>query len=90
MPKSVTALKDILAREEKLLTKLRDTVKVVAHKESKVVLNAIAGAKKEAIGAYKSIIKVSQKCPAVNPAVKKTSAKKTVKKAVKKTAKARK
>lgn len=89
MPKSVTALKDILAREEKLLTKLRDTVKVVAHKESKVVLNAIAGAKKEAIGAYKSIIKVSQKCPAVNPAVKK-AAKTSAKKAVKKTAKARK
>lgn len=88
MPKSVTALKDILAREEKLLAKLRDTVKVVAHKESKVVLNAIAGTKKEAIAAYRSIIKVSQKCPAVNPAVKK-AAKSPAKKAVKKTSKAR-
>lgn len=83
MSKSVTALKDILAREEKLLVKLRDTVTVLAHKESKAVLNGIAKAKREAIGAYKTIIKKSQECPAVNP-----SAKKAIKKAVKKAAKA--
>lgn len=72
MSKSVTALKDILAREEKLLVKLRDTVTTVAHRETKVVLNGIAKAKKEAIGAYKRIIKDSQSCPAVKETVKKT------------------
>ncbi|HXI10848.1 MAG TPA: hypothetical protein VNK06_08595 [Thermodesulfobacteriota bacterium] len=82
MPKSVTALKDILAREEKLLAKLRDTVKLLAHKESKAVLNALVRAKKESIGAYKSIIKNSQKCPAVSSATKK-AAKKPAKKASK-------
>ena len=72
MAKSVTALKDILAREETLLAKLRDALTVMAHKESKAVLNGIAKAKKEAIGAYKSIIKNSQSCPAVKKTVKKT------------------
>lgn len=84
MAKSVTALKDILAREEKLLAKLRDALKLMAHKESKAVLNGIAHAKKEAIGAYKRIIKNSQSCPAV-----KETAKKTVKNAVKRVKAAR-
>jgi len=81
MPKSVKALTDILAREEKLLVKVRDTAKTLAHKESKAVLNALVKAKKDAIAAYKTIIKTSQKCPAV-----KAPAKKTAKKAVAKTA----
>jgi hypothetical protein len=83
MSKSVTALKDILAKEEKLLEKLRTTLTVMAHKESKAVVSAIAKAKKDAIGAYKKVIKASASCPAVT----KKPVKKTVKKVIKKTVK---
>lgn len=77
MAKSVTAIKDILKREEALLGKIKKALEIMAHKESKVSLREVAKAKRAAISAYKKIIKASEKCPAVKkPAAKKPAAKK--------------
>ncbi len=77
MPKSVTALKDILKRSESLLVKLRKTVPMMAHAKSAVLLRKIIEGKKATIKTYKSILKEAQKCPAVK---KKTTKKGTAKK----------
>ncbi len=90
MAKSVTALKAVLKREIALLEKIKDTLTVMAHKESKVSLKEIAKAKRAAISTYKKIIKASEKCPAIKkPAAKKAATKKpaTKKKAACKTKK---
>jgi hypothetical protein len=98
MAKSITAIKDILKREEAILEKIKKALAIMAHKESKASLREIAKAKRAAISTYKKILKASEKCPAVKkPAAKKKKAacktkraackKKTVKKVVKKTRK---
>ncbi len=85
MPKSVTALKDILKRSESLLAKLKKTVPIMAHAKSAALLRKIIEGKKTTIKTYKSILKEAQKCPAVK---KKTTKKGTAKKkAVRKTTK---
>ena len=88
MAKSVNALKAVLKREVALLEKIKETLTVMAHKESKVSLKEIAKGKRAAISAYKKIIKASEKCPAIKkPATKKKAACKTKKSACKTTAK---
>ncbi|MFQ5465974.1 MAG: hypothetical protein ACE5EI_08605 [Thermodesulfobacteriota bacterium] len=75
MAKSVTALKDIMAREEKLLAKLQETLKLMAHKESKAIVREIIKNKRADIRAYKAILKASARCPAVvKPSAKKPAA----------------
>lgn len=73
MAKSVSAIKDILKREEKVLEKLQAALPLIAHKETTATLKATIANKKADIKAYKCIIKDSEKCPAV----KKTPAKMT-------------
>ncbi len=76
MAKTVTAIKDILKREELLLTKLVATVTIMAHKESKAAVRIIIAGKRSAIKSYKAILKASAKCPAIKPkAAAKTKAK---------------
>jgi len=98
MAKSVNALKAVLKKEIALLENIKDTLAVMAHKESKASLKEIAKAKRVAISAYKKIIKASEKCPAIKkpvakkaatkkPATKKKAACKTKKSACKTTAK---
>ncbi|MFQ5353355.1 MAG: hypothetical protein ACE5DR_00275 [Thermodesulfobacteriota bacterium] len=71
MAKSVTALKDILRREERLIIKIKDTVAVMAHKESKATLRGFLKNKRAEVREYKKIIKQSEKCPAIKkPAAK--------------------
>ncbi|MFQ5736444.1 MAG: hypothetical protein ACE5GY_06225 [Thermodesulfobacteriota bacterium] len=82
MAKSVTAIKNILKREEGTLAKLQEAVTLTSHRETKSALRAVVKNRKEAIKIYKTIIKASEKCPAV----KKT----TVKKAAPKKAAAKK
>ncbi|MFQ5427796.1 MAG: hypothetical protein ACE5EZ_02335 [Thermodesulfobacteriota bacterium] len=65
MAKSVTALKDILRREERLVIKIKDTVAVMAHKESKATLRGFLKNKRAEVREYKKIIKMSEKCPAI-------------------------
>lgn len=90
MGKSVTAtLKDILAREEKLLTSIKKTVSMVAQKQSKAALKEITALKATAITKYKELLKTitpapapaKKKAAAKKAAPKKAAAKKTVKKA---------
>ena len=77
MAKTVTALKDILRRSEGLLERLQKLVPDIAHKKSKALLQEAVKAKKAAISTYKSIIKSSEKCPAVEkPAPKKSTVRK--------------
>ncbi len=73
MAKSVTAIKDILRREELLLVKLTDTVPIIVHKETKAALREMAKTKRADIRAYKKILKQAAKCPAIK---KPTAAKK--------------
>jgi len=62
---------------DEVTKKVKETLAIMAHKESKASLRLIATAKKSAISAYKKIIKDSEKCPAVKkPAAKKSAAKK--------------
>lgn len=68
MAKSVTAVKNILKTEEKVLEKLQAAIKFIAHKETKVVLREVVRNKKVEIRCYKQIIKASEKCPAVKKA----------------------
>lgn len=75
MAKSVSAIKDILKREEKVLEKLLAALPLIAHKESKATLTATIKNKKADIKAYLGILKNSAKCPAVKKApAKKTAA----------------
>ena len=89
MGKSVTAtLKDILAREEKLLASIKKTVSMVAQKQSKAALKEITALKATAITKYKELLKSITPAPA--PAKKKAAAKKAAPKkkaAAKKTVK---
>ncbi|MFQ5480612.1 MAG: hypothetical protein ACE5DW_04980 [Thermodesulfobacteriota bacterium] len=71
MAKSITAIKDILRREERLVIKIKDTIAVMAHKESKALLRGFLKNKRAEVKGYKKIIKDSEKCPAVKkPAAK--------------------
>ena len=72
MAKSVTAIKDILRREERLIEKLKETITLMTHKESKALLRGFLKNKRAEVREYKKIIKNSEKCPAV----KKTTARK--------------
>ncbi len=65
MAKSISAIKDILKREEKVLEKLLAALPLIAHKESKATLTATIKNKKADIKAYLGILKNSEKCPAV-------------------------
>lgn len=79
MAKSVAAtLKDILAREEKLLASIKKTVSLVAQKQSKAALKEITAMKANAIKKYKELIKTDAPAPAKKKAAtkKKTAAKK--------------
>ena len=69
MAKSVTAIKDILRREERLLVKLTDTVPLIVHKETKAVMREMAKGKRADIKAYKEILKQAEKCPAIKKPV---------------------
>jgi len=74
MAKSITAVKDILRREERLVLKIKDTITIMAHKESKALLRVFLKNKRAEVKEYKKIIKNSEKCPAVKkPAAKKTA-----------------
>ncbi len=72
MAKSVAAIKNILKRDEATLAKLQEAVTLIAHKETKAAMKAIIKTRRDAIKIYKTVIKASEKCPAV----KKTAAKK--------------
>ncbi|MFQ5329759.1 MAG: hypothetical protein ACE5D4_07210 [Thermodesulfobacteriota bacterium] len=74
MAKSVTALKNVLKREEALLEKLKETVALMIHKESKAIVRGMMKIKRVDIRNYKKIIKQSEKCPAIK---KKSPAKKS-------------
>ena len=79
MAKSVAAtLKDILAREEKLLASIKKTVSLVAQKQSKVALKEISALKATAITKYKELLKTVTPAPAKKKAApkKKAAAKK--------------
>ncbi len=93
MAKSITALKDVLVREEKILAKLQDAISLIAHKETKSLIRGIVKAKRGDIKTYKKIIRESEKCPAVQRTGKGAAEGKAptgaVKKAVKRTAKKR-
>jgi len=65
MAKSITAIKDILRREEKLALKIKETITIMAHKESKALLRLFLKNKKTEVREYKKIIKNSEKCPAI-------------------------
>ena len=65
MAKSVTALKIVLKREEALLEKLKTTVVLMSHKESKACVREMMKNKRVDIRNYKRIIKQSEKCPAI-------------------------
>ena len=65
MAKSVTALKNVLKREEALLLTLKETVSLMSHRDSKALVKAMMNHKKDDIRQYKMIIKQSAKCPAV-------------------------
>ena len=65
MPKSVTGLKDILRREERLVEKLKETISLMAHKESKDIVRGFLKNKRAEVREYKKILKKSSKCPAV-------------------------
>jgi hypothetical protein len=65
MAKSVTALKNVLKREEALLEKLKETVALMIHKESKALVREMMKDKRVDIRNYKKIIKQSAKCPAI-------------------------
>lgn len=65
MAKSVTALKNVLKREEALLLKLKETVSLMTHKESKALVREMMKNKRGYIRNYKKIIKQSAKCPAI-------------------------
>ena len=65
MAKSVTALKNVLKREEALLLKLKETVALMIHKESKALVREMMKVKRFDIRNYKKIIKQSAKCPAI-------------------------
>jgi hypothetical protein len=65
MAKSVTALKNVLKREEALLLKLKETVALMIHKESKALVREMMKIKRVDIRNYKKIIKQSAKCPAI-------------------------
>jgi len=78
MAKSISAIKDILKREEKVLEKLLAALPLIAHKESKATLTATIKSKKADIKAYLGILKNSEKCPAVKTATaRKTAASKS-------------
>ena len=68
MTKSVKALRDILRREERLIEKLKETVPLVAHKDTKDLLRGFLKNKRAEVREYKKIIKRSEKCPAVKKA----------------------
>jgi len=65
MSKSVTGLKDILKREERLVEKIRETIALMAHKESKDLVRGFLKNKRAEVREYKKILKKSEKCPAV-------------------------
>ena len=65
MAKSVTALKKVLKREESLLLALTETLSVLSHQDSKVLVRRMIKNKRDDIRRYKEIIKRSAKCPAV-------------------------
>jgi hypothetical protein len=80
MAGAITAVKDILRREERVLEKLLATIPTVTHKDTKITLREIVSVKRAEIKCYKAIIKASEKCPAVK---KKAAKKKAVKKSAK-------
>ena len=65
MAKSVTALKNVLKREEALLLALKKTISLMAHQSSKSIVKKMMTRKKDDISQYKKIIKQSARCPAV-------------------------
>ncbi len=65
MAKSITAIKDILRREERLVVKIKDTITIMAHKESKAQLRGFLKNKRAEVKEYKKIIKAGEKCPAI-------------------------
>ena len=78
MAKTVTAVKNILGREEKLLAKLMETVPIIVHKETKASLREIIKSKRADIRTYKKILKAAEKCPAIKkPSPKKTAPRKS-------------
>lgn len=86
MAKSVTIIKDILKREERVLVRLQEAVPHIAHKDTKAEVRGIIKNKRAEIRSYKAIIKASEKCPAVMKTAKKAAPKKA---AAKKTAAAK-
>ncbi len=60
MPKSISAVKDLLRRTEGLLEKVKKTIPILAQKESKILLREVAKGKTSAIKAYKIVIKKSE------------------------------
>jgi len=65
MAKSITAIKDILRREERLIVKIKETITIMAHKESKAILRGFLKNKGAEVKEYKKILKNSEKCPAI-------------------------
>lgn len=76
MARSVTAIKDILKREERLLEKMKETVPLIAHKETKAALREAMKKKRADIRSYRAIIRRSEKCPAIKKPAGKPAAKK--------------
>ncbi len=65
MAKSVTALKNVLKREEALLLTLKKTVSLMSHRDSKILIREMMKNKMRDIKHYKQIIKQSANCPAI-------------------------
>jgi hypothetical protein len=65
MAKTVSAIKRLIKREERTLLKLKETLSIMAHKESKALLKGFMTEKKAAIKAYKAMLERASRCPAV-------------------------
>jgi len=65
MAKSVTAIKDILRREERLVERLADAIPLGSHRDTKDALRGFLKNKRSEVRAYKGIITRSGRCPAV-------------------------
>ena len=65
MAKTVTAIKALVAEEERVIKKLAESIRLVAHARSKATLKKVRDSKKKLLKTYKQILKDSEKCPAV-------------------------
>ena len=65
MAKTVNAIKKLIEREEKTLLNLKDTLSIMAHKESKALLKGLVAEKNAAIKSYKLVLAKAAKCPAI-------------------------